>query len=491
MDIDNDISGWILEFILRQSLDDATLTALIRVLPAPLKYNRRLAKIVLLREIESNISNGSVSEKTVGLLEKYEEIDFQEGIKASNALREAYCAVAVDCTVRVLKNGSEENVKAEYLDAVKRIWSRRICRMEKEENAGLLSADLSEWRELIETTAWEDIDFDNVMRVSEALDAVGAVKMFVKEAMEKMGPSFLEYMAETLGRENNSRESLPSQNEEDEGQIAGKVSALPSYAQMPTHPNNDTAHPIFNYWVRHRRKGKSVAEHKHLACKRISVTLDGTSRGNKVADSDSLRAETSNRQYRLVDTPEVNIAQEELVKSSLGLQAVVMDPLPDALLIAANIDSQPSQKNRDTTTPAVSCSGGVIQTSERNISNQNSPRQVNPSKQRLMERNSTANVFEWDDSINDSDEGSPSRGKRPKLPSVQKKDVSPLREYQMKNLKKRRKLKKWSSIEEDTLRTGVQKLGRGNWKLILQAYGDIFEDRTEVDLKDKWRNMTR
>ncbi|CAH9138555.1 unnamed protein product [Cuscuta epithymum] len=250
------------------------------------------------------------------------------------------------------------------------------------------------------------------------------------------------------------------------------------------------AHPIFNYWVRHRKKGKSVAEHKHLACKR-RVTLDGTSRGAKVDDTDSLRAETSNRQYSLVDTPEVNIAQEELVKSSLGLQAVVMDPLPNALLVAANIDNQPSQKNRNTTTPVVSCFGGVIQTSERNISNQNSPRQVNPSKQRLMERNSTANVFEWDDSVNGSYEGSPRCEKRPKLPSVEKKDVSPLQEYQMKNLKKRRKLKKWSSIEEDTLRTGVQKFGRGNWKLILQAYGDIFEERTEVDLKDKWRNMTR
>ncbi|KAL7187270.1 hypothetical protein ACSBR1_037352 [Camellia fascicularis] len=33
--------------------------------------------------------------------------------------------------------------------------------------------------------------------------------------------------------------------------------------------------------------------------------------------------------------------------------------------------------------------------------------------------------------------------------------------------------------------------GIGNWKLILNSCRDIFEERTEVDLKDKWRNMIR
>ncbi|KAL7225863.1 hypothetical protein ACSBR1_021090 [Camellia fascicularis] len=33
--------------------------------------------------------------------------------------------------------------------------------------------------------------------------------------------------------------------------------------------------------------------------------------------------------------------------------------------------------------------------------------------------------------------------------------------------------------------------GIGNWKLILNSYRDIFEERIEVDLKDKWRNMIR
>ncbi|GMY30699.1 telomeric repeat-binding factor 1 [Fagus crenata] len=55
----------------------------------------------------------------------------------------------------------------------------------------------------------------------------------------------------------------------------------------------------------------------------------------------------------------------------------------------------------------------------------------------------------------------------------------------------RRKMKRWSLLEEDTLRTGVERYGKGNWKIILNEHRDIFEERTEVDLKDKWRNMTR
>ncbi|XP_055961090.1 uncharacterized protein LOC126673714 [Mercurialis annua] len=58
-------------------------------------------------------------------------------------------------------------------------------------------------------------------------------------------------------------------------------------------------------------------------------------------------------------------------------------------------------------------------------------------------------------------------------------------------LKKRRPVKRWTLEEEDALRGGVEEFGKGNWKLILRFKQDIFGNRTEVDLKDKWRNMTR
>ena len=34
-------------------------------------------------------------------------------------------------------------------------------------------------------------------------------------------------------------------------------------------------------------------------------------------------------------------------------------------------------------------------------------------------------------------------------------------------------------------------LGKGKWKKILDEAGDVFKSRSQVDLKDKWRNLER
>lgn len=49
----------------------------------------------------------------------------------------------------------------------------------------------------------------------------------------------------------------------------------------------------------------------------------------------------------------------------------------------------------------------------------------------------------------------------------------------------------WTRDEEEALRTGVQELGCGRWKDIMNypAFSQFFTNRSAVDLKDKWRNM--
>ncbi|KAM7519511.1 hypothetical protein LguiB_018473 [Lonicera macranthoides] len=65
---------------------------------------------------------------------------------------------------------------------------------------------------------------------------------------------------------------------------------------------------------------------------------------------------------------------------------------------------------------------------------------------------------------------------RLQVPSPRKMVVSASKNNEIPKLCKRRKIKRWNTLEEDTLWTGVQ---------------NNFEKRTEVDLKDKWRNLTR
>nr|CAD1820582.1 unnamed protein product [Ananas comosus var. bracteatus] len=132
-------------------------------------------------------------------------------------------------------------------------------------------------------------------------------------------------------------------------------------------------------------------------------------------------------------TPEVDNVTNALKSSCADLQKVVEDPLPDAVVAAD----------------------------------------------------------EWNDSIDSLSEKSLSPSNKPYLPTPKSRMVSPLKLVESKKVSKRRKFKRWSLLEEETLRKAVQEHGKGSWKAILNSYADIFEERTEVDLKDKWRNMTR
>lgn len=50
---------------------------------------------------------------------------------------------------------------------------------------------------------------------------------------------------------------------------------------------------------------------------------------------------------------------------------------------------------------------------------------------------------------------------------------------------------KWTSKEEEALKAGIAKHGAGKWSMILKdpEFGPILRVRSNVDLKDKWRNL--
>lgn len=47
---------------------------------------------------------------------------------------------------------------------------------------------------------------------------------------------------------------------------------------------------------------------------------------------------------------------------------------------------------------------------------------------------------------------------------------------------------RWTKQEEEYLRKGVKKYGKGHWKQIINSY-PFNPCRTNADAKDKWRNM--
>ncbi|KAE8783721.1 telomeric repeat-binding factor 2-like [Hordeum vulgare] len=102
-------------------------------------------------------------------------------------------------------------------------------------------------------------------------------------------------------------------------------------------------------------------------------------------------------------------------------------------------------------------------------------------KPSLMERKPSAIVYEWDDS-GDSDSERPPRKRQ--LPTYERK-MRPPPGVPHKTRKK------WTEMQEKTLIEGVENYGKGNWKEIKIAYPDVFQDRSTVDMKDKFRNMGR
>ncbi|EFJ14369.1 hypothetical protein SELMODRAFT_49312, partial [Selaginella moellendorffii] len=51
---------------------------------------------------------------------------------------------------------------------------------------------------------------------------------------------------------------------------------------------------------------------------------------------------------------------------------------------------------------------------------------------------------------------------------------------------------KWTAEEEAALRAGVEKYGAGKWRAIQkdEEFGPVLVSRSNVDLKDKWRNIS-
>lgn len=55
----------------------------------------------------------------------------------------------------------------------------------------------------------------------------------------------------------------------------------------------------------------------------------------------------------------------------------------------------------------------------------------------------------------------------------------------------RRKNGRWTQEETQLLIELTNKYGKGKWKKIVQEGGEMFQNRTAVDLKDKWRNLEK
>lgn len=128
------------------------------------------------------------------------------------------------------------------------------------------------------------------------------------------------------------------------------------------------------------------------------------------------------------------------------------------------------------------------------------------SKRDLLEPHPSAQAQVWNEDNDEIEESpshsTPSASKRIRLPPIhspERRTVPPRKPTAGEpslatpggGVKHRRQKKKWSEEEVETLKSEVNKYGKGRWKIILQKNKDVFHGRTEVDIKDKWRNLEK
>jgi len=201
--------------------------------------------------------------------------------------------------------------------------------------------------------------------------------------------------------------------------------------------------------------------------------------------ADKVVEEVANKEVVEVRAADLEKGRQGLQESVAQLEKLVKDPLPAVL---ERTDANGG--NVSTQVPA-STSGREERTAARRA------------RRNFLDPHPSARSHEWgDDEIAESPPtDSPSASRRVRLPPLNSpRRMSPLVEIQTANQprgatsrgnRRRRKNHKWSEEEVETLKREVGKYGKGRWKLILQKNYDVFQDRTEVHLKDKWRNMEK
>lgn len=160
--------------------------------------------------------------------------------------------------------------------------------------------------------------------------------------------------------------------------------------------------PFHQLFCLEKQQGSVPHRRKHV------VQLKRSKAGVKITDTEELDTDVMCSKYDSLSTPEVNKVQAALKSSSLELQAVVKDPLPDALRLAENVMNDrvtrdkkhetsvenQTARDRDAPNPSVNNSIEPTESNDRTHENQSCSNQNNAPRQSLMERNSTAHTYE-------------------------------------------------------------------------------------------------
>ncbi|XP_038982015.1 uncharacterized protein LOC103721807 isoform X6 [Phoenix dactylifera] len=407
------VTSWILEFVLRQPVDDWVANGLLFALPLPSPVPPRLKKTLLLRRLSSDLSRPCLSGRTLLSLELIEELDRSAGADApSDSLAAAYAAVAVECTACFLRERSDDDHGEDFFDAVNRIWNCRVADLERSEAAGLVSPALGEARREMEEAVVNPIVRVGLMGRDTKKAALDAVRVYLDEADKEMGPPYLERMAKAVGEE----------------------------------------------WRRSSRTGRdgSVVELYEILLNLLAIQGE---HGRREGLPDGDRAKTS--RFLEFDKHEESVLGRDKDAPEQGTGKGPYND-HDAMAHPSLMNQGPSdlehvEENRERASLSFVDKGTKDGNPGTSTSTRDKKDCAGAPKPSLVDRNRTARTFEWDeDSIESPSENSPNSSNKLHFRSPKRREISlPLEDN--KTFIKRRTKRKWSSLEEETLKKAVER----------------------------------
>ncbi|CAL9120442.1 unnamed protein product, partial [Musa textilis] len=419
-------------------------------------------------------------------------LDDRLATSSSESIAAAYRAVALHCVIDALSVSEDNGSFRAFVDGL----FSRVAYLERLGPAILAAEPLRELRMEIEPAAGSGLVRASLLQRERDTrqEALDATRVYLKSATEELGPPFLELTADIVVRNGielggPSGEAFTEMGEKDED------SGIRSGVAESTFGLSD-----------------AVLDHGVKEEDDIDREQDAAMQLGKPSDK-----------FDALLTPEVEKVANALKSSCTDLYQVVVDPLQDAIMQAdeilksrlvemtngmeqQEIQHQVGARRLVSAVEKGAKENSADETMEQSRKNDSpdvdgTTEQIHAGinrtgicnthwvpKQSLMDWNPTVHTYEWGEDSIESSSLVPSE--KVCLPSPKRRKVSPLIKMEEKKFARRRKVKRWS-LQEDTLRKAVEKHGKGNWKIILNCYSDIFEEGTEVDLKDKWRNMTR
>ncbi|XP_009120342.1 uncharacterized protein LOC103845260 isoform X1 [Brassica rapa] len=430
---------WVAEFLIRSqhnpTVSPTNLLSALRFGDSDECVTLKVSSV--LRDLHDSLLRGSVDEGTLDLLEILEKL--QRSV-ITESHKSAYCWTAAECTLRFM--WPLDPLDGLFTDALERIWTKRIGSL-KESGSGLVSDELVKWETDLKKAVEDPEMYQRIRESNIRYTAISFLNQLLKEQWGLLGSSSLEAVAQRRFRNRKGENNV-------EGDGVRSREGLNGVGERVGRMESDN--------IDNSNENGDNRDVEGVGC----LEDDGIDKVNEqlAAEEEGTMGAQEQEHESSLDKGD-KMAARELKDYLLEIQRQIDPPSTrqvqepnNAFDHSVNVTPQPSRVKRSGTSGQ-----DHIET----------PQQDNASEK------------------GSSSQGTWSGRVRPRLSSPVPLNVSPLKKI---NSPVRRPKKFWTPEEVEALRAGVKEYGKA-WKDIKNANPAVLAQRTEVDLKDKWRNLVR